>query len=36
MTVLRIVSGSANPGLASAIVNYLGGRVRRLALKAIP
>ena len=24
MTVLRIVSGSANPGLASAIANYLG------------
>ena len=24
MTVLRIVSGSANPGLASAVANYLG------------
>lgn len=36
MTVLRIVSGSANPVLASAIVNYLGGRVRQLVPKAIP
>jgi ribose-phosphate pyrophosphokinase len=36
MTVLRIVSGSANPGLASAIANYLGVEPDGGALQRFP
>jgi phosphoribosylpyrophosphate synthetase len=36
MTVLRIVSGSANPGLASAIANYLGVESDGCSLQRFP
>ncbi len=36
MTVLRIVSGSANPGLASAVANYLGVESDRCFLQRFP
>lgn len=36
MTVLRIVSGSANPGLASAIANYLGVESDGCSLERYP
>ena len=36
MTVLRIVSGSANPGLASAIANYLGVESNGCSLERFP
>jgi ribose-phosphate pyrophosphokinase len=36
MTVLRIVSGSANPGLASAVANYLGVESDGCSLQRFP
>jgi ribose-phosphate pyrophosphokinase len=36
MTILRIVSGSANPGLASAVANYLGAEPDGCALQRFP
>jgi ribose-phosphate pyrophosphokinase len=36
MTVLRIVSGSANPGLASAIANYLGVESNGCSVQRFP
>ncbi|WP_054813804.1 ribose-phosphate diphosphokinase [Nocardia arizonensis] len=36
MTVLRIIAGSANPGLAAAIANYLGASPPETVLKRFP